>query len=137
MILAVALLPPVGNWGIFGGAEALADDYDDIHYKCYKIVPGGKPVLKEITLEDQFGEQKNVKVTASEYLCAPALKDGKGAPIDSFPHLKCYVISRDAAPLKQTVELTDQFGKEEVDVMEPQLLCQEVEKKVKKTYPTK
>jgi hypothetical protein len=130
MIMAVALVPPLGNWGIFGGAEALAH----IHYKCYKIVPGGQPVLRTITLEDQFGEQKNVLVTASELLCAPAKKDGDGT--FDVPHLKCYVISRDAPPLRQTVLLDDQFGEEEVEVMEPQLLCQEVEKTLpQKTLP--
>jgi hypothetical protein len=135
MVMAVALLLPVGNWGIFGGAEALATVTEQVHYKCYKIVPGGQPVLRTVTLEDQFGEQKNVLVTASELLCAPALKDGKGVPITDFPHLKCYVISRDAAPLRETVLLDDQFGEEEVQVMEPQLLCQQVEKQVEKSLP--
>jgi hypothetical protein len=136
IVMAVALLLPVGHGGIFGGGEALAKSDATVHYKCYKIVPSGLPLPPHIVdLLDQFGPQENVVVTASELLCAPALKNGEGVPIAEFPHLKCYVISRDAPPLRQTVLLEDQFGEEEVQVMEPQLLCQQVEKQVEKSLP--
>jgi hypothetical protein len=126
-VMAVALLLPVGNWGIFGGAEALAQDELPVHYKCYKIVPSGPPVQRIIDLRDQFGLQEDVRVTASELLCAPALKNTEGT-VPEGPHLKCYVISRDVAPLRQPATLTDQFGSEEVRIMEPLFLCQEVMK---------
>jgi hypothetical protein len=125
-VLAVALLVAIGSWEVYQGAEALAQD---IHYKCYKIVPSGQPLPPHIVdLTDQFGTQNDVVVTASEYLCAPALKNGAGVPITEFPHLKCYVISRDARPLRQPAMLTDQFGDEDVLIMEPLFFCQEVTK---------
>jgi hypothetical protein len=127
-VVAVAMLFAIGSWEVYQGAEALAQE-EAVHYKCYKIVPSGQPLPPHIVdLEDQFGLQEDVQVTASELLCAPALKDGEGVPITEFPHLKCYVISRDAPPLRQRATLVDQFGTESVQIMEPQLLCQEVTK---------
>jgi hypothetical protein len=96
-------------------------------------VPSGEPLPPHIVdLRDQFGLQEDVRVTAAELLCAPALKTFDGVTTGDLtaPHLKCYVISRDRAPLRQPVRLDDQFGPEFVEVMEPQLLCQEAEKTV-------
>jgi hypothetical protein len=127
-VVAVAMLVAVGSWEVYAGPE--------IHYKCYKIVPSGPPLPFQIVdLEDQFGLQEDVRVTASELLCAPAEKTFDGETTGTFnetvPHLKCYVISTDRPPLRRPARLTDQFGGEDVQIMEPLLLCQEVTK----TFP--
>jgi hypothetical protein len=125
-VVAVAMVFAIGSW-----EEVYAKP--EVHYKCYKIVPSGPPVTQPppiVDLQDQFGLQEDVLVTASELLCAPALKTFGVATTGDLaaPHLKCYVISRDVAPLRQPATLTDQFGDEDVTIMEPQLLCQEVTK---------
>lgn len=57
------------------------------HYKCYEIT-GSAPDVPAVTLETQFGLERNVKVSQPSLLCLPAGKNGQ--PIPDVPHLKCY-----------------------------------------------
>jgi hypothetical protein len=101
MVMAVALLLPVSNWGIFGGGEALAlatpleecqelaaaagesTDICLVNFKCY-VIARGTNLNERVRLCDQFhdctvteegttgGEQ--VTVRQSQLICTPAEK---------------------------------------------------------------
>jgi hypothetical protein len=145
VVLAGALLVTVGNWGIYRGGEALAQEVVGENYKCYVVNQGTAP-KEAVTLTDQFGTEQ-VTVSIPQLLCTPAQKcrggdcgctggdcgcrggdcalDGDAA---SPFHLKCYNITPAGPPVNQKVTVTDQFFPDApgdtVKVQTAQYLCE-------------
>jgi hypothetical protein len=145
MVMAVALLMTVGNWGISGGGEALAKKAGDppalsaqcleflsttgpglfgVNFKCY-VIAQGTNLDQSATLTDQF-ETETVTVRQSQLICTPANKEGDGAFFEACPefHLKCYNVVPSAPPVNQVVNTLDQFEPESVLVEAAQYLCE-------------
>ena len=134
--LAIILVASLGLVLLFRGGgtnEAEAGLLPPIHYKCYQI-PANAPVPTPplVTLETQFGVEKDVRVGLSQFLCPPAVKTYNGASSGDLtqPHLKCYSIqSTDNPP--HVVNLTDQFGTQSNVAVGPAvLLCMPVLKTI-------
>lgn len=92
------------------------------HYQCYEI--SGPAVNQRVTLKDQFDTEK-ATVLRARYLCAPATKTVRGARtlvLDASKHLVCYEIKGPKFEPRE-VMTANQFGFEDVRVIEPELLC--------------
>ena len=91
----------------------------DPNYECFQITdpaPGFNVVL-----ENQFGIVGPIPVGPATSLCAPAIVNGVGNPLNQN-HLKCYDIQ--APPIGWTVQLQTQFGMEQpLEVGPAQMLC--------------
>ncbi len=123
MALAVAVLV------LPHGRGQVAAQPPPMHYKCYMPTVPGDPPGTVVNLETQFGVEELVTVGPAMELCAPALKNGIGPPLDG-PHLRCYDIVGDDPDA--AVQLEDQFGTQTVAVGQAQKLCVPVTKAV---YP--
>lgn len=117
MVLAVALLVTVGDWGVYRSGEALAQVlFPSEDFTCYVINHGIAPEAI-VTLADQFdvdGTTRDVVVREPQILCAPTSKEF--ASIDpAGPHLKCYNFTPASPPVNEFHTLCDQFHPCEVD----------------------
>ncbi|MEN8219750.1 MAG: Calx-beta domain-containing protein, partial [Pseudomonadota bacterium] len=82
------------------------------HFKCYSVK--GKKIKAKVDLEDQFGEQKGVKIVKPVMLCNPVIKrhNEKEFPVNNpDAHLVCYKI-KPSTPDK-TVIVKNQFGEKQ------------------------
>jgi hypothetical protein len=99
------------------------------HLKCYRIA--GTEANRTVTISNQFRESTVVTAGKPTDLCAPAsksLEGDPGAPPADVNHYKCYEVSRTPS-VAENVQLTDQFGSEQVRVQRLSRLCNPVEKR--------
>ena len=90
------------------------------HFKCYYAEPIGPP-FEEVILEDQFGIVQ-ATVMGANFFCNPVEKyhDGKTTPISNDDHhLTLYTIDYEAEPQTRLVEITNQFGTQQLTVSNP------------------
>jgi hypothetical protein len=90
------------------------------HYQCYHVSEQEPFHPREIRLRDQFGTA-TVKIVKPVFVCAPVEKNGV-PPRDRQTHLVCYEEEGGRAADKR-VSMTNQFGKETLNVKDPALLC--------------
>ena len=90
------------------------------HYQCYRVVEQEPFQSRETKLSDQFGTS-TVKTVKPVFLCAPVAKNGV-RPKDRQTHLVCYEDEGGKAADKK-VTVSNQFGKETLNVRDPGLLC--------------
>jgi hypothetical protein len=93
------------------------------HYKGYEVV-GGEPVQKVVSLQDEFGAEKQVQVGRPRLLAVPVEKtyQGKTFPIQNKEaHFVVYDVSRNRYPRK--VEIADQFGERTLETSLSAFLC--------------
>jgi hypothetical protein len=95
------------------------------HLTCYAL--GGTFGPLDVLVQNQFGEQP-LTVYDPAMLCLPSDKvsPDDGLAPDPSDHYKCYWAGGD--PVHRVVTLTDQFHVEFVDVVEPVLFCNPVDK---------
>jgi hypothetical protein len=88
------------------------------HYKCYK---GKFPKFakREVALIDQF-HTETTTVLRPALFCNPVSKNGEPI-LNAGGHLECYRIK--PQPLGRSVVVRNQFGREDVEVKKPSLLC--------------
>ena len=99
------------------------------HLKCYRI--DGRAANRTVTISNQFRESTVVTVGEPTDLCAPAsktLEGDPGEPPADVNHYKCYEVSRTPS-VAEDVQLSDQFGSEQVRVQRISRLCNPVEKR--------
>ncbi len=117
-VLSVALIVLV----FWSGAMSALDDF-----KCYKAkdLKNPKFVKTAVMLVDQFGiNNGNFIATKPFLLCNPAADVGAN-PSNADDHLVCYKTKGpkiDSAARPQ-VEVSDEFGVLQLEVVKPQLLC--------------
>lgn len=92
------------------------------HFKCYQAE--GEPVQAMVDLKDQFNYESQVKVYKPFVLCNPAEK--KFATHENpiyYPnaHLMCYLM--EPRPYETKVKTRNQFGEEELPILEADMLC--------------
>jgi hypothetical protein len=90
------------------------------HYHCYKITDSSGFKGLAVKLADQF-QTSEAKVLKPVYLCAPVTKNNI-AMRDKVTHLLCYE-KEGGKPADKKAIITNQFGKIEVAVGAPELLC--------------
>jgi len=113
----------------YSGAAAGIDDF-----KCYKAKDLKNPKFAKtaVTLEDQFGVNDGEFTTTRPFLlCNPAADVGAN-PGNAEDHLVCYKtkgpkIDREQRP---RVEVSDELGVVQLEVVKPQLLCVPSSKRV-------
>ena len=154
LIIVVATLVAIGAWGVYTGTLKLTGEaYAQVVtaspvLKCYQIQ--GSSVGEEdedtdlvgpnetVVLIDQF-HQETTRVREPQLLCTPATKcrgpvsaTNPCTPVTTnpFPDFKCYQIQ--GSDLNRTVILSDQFhpAGEQVQVEEPEFLCDPATKTV-------
>jgi hypothetical protein len=136
-VLTVALLLALGS------GVAYADEFP--HFKCFQLAEKGGALNEEVKLITQFSKEE-VEVKNPHFLCAPTIKK-RGCPKDEDgeekcaektyadlegTHLLCWKIAPSGPPVDQEVTLDSQFGDTEVKVQTGQLLCEPVNKEIKK-----
>jgi hypothetical protein len=92
------------------------------HFKCYTashVSPA--TVAHNVTLHDEF-ESTNSQVTTIVSVCTPVDKNNEGI-VDPRLHLVCYQINDATSFRGATVQATNQFGQETIQVRRPQMLC--------------
>jgi cysteine-rich repeat protein len=109
------------------------------HFKCYqtKPTPGAPKFQRQtVTLADDF-ESVNSVVTKPRSICNPVSKNGGGID-DATAHLTCYATKddRQAKFAQREVEVTNQFGVQQVRVLKPYQLCVPSEKGIVPAPPT-
>jgi uncharacterized repeat protein (TIGR02543 family) len=91
------------------------------HLKGYWVDPAGGPPNEEVILQDQFGTI-TANVTHADLFCNPVEKmhDTEVTPI-SYPenHLTIYNLEYTVDPISRRVEVTNQFGTQELTVYGP------------------
>ena len=99
---------------------------DTQHYKCYRVEE--RPRLAEETLDlvDQFGTRR-VVIRRADLLCNPVTKERASGERVVAPrpeeHLVCYAITSATSFTRQTAFTLDQFGRQSVRVVAPEVLC--------------
>ncbi len=91
------------------------------HFKCYKVDPLGGPPEEEVILEDQFGVF-NAVVTYADLFCNPTEKmhGTETTPISNDEgHLTIYDLELVEEPVAKRVEVTNQFGTQNLTVYGP------------------
>ena len=99
----------------------------DHHLTLYNIHYEGKARTWQVEVKNQFGTQ-NLTVLGPIGLAVPTQKDGLPPPV-SLDHFLLYSVMY-GAPLGVSVGLIDQFVDEQVDVGEPVLFANPVQKTV-------
>ena len=96
------------------------------HFACYPITPAPLE-CRLVGTSDQFGPRQ-LQVNEARELCVPTEKNPGPVPT-SLPrdHFKCYTAS--GPPVNQAHTLVDQFETEHVQVLQPVLFCNPVEKR--------
>jgi len=90
------------------------------HFKCYEAK--GDAVDVTVDLFDQFDLEEDVRVGKPKLFCNPVDKNGEGI-FDDTAHLTCYKIKDKSEEVERTVDIDNQFGGQELEVEEPELLC--------------
>ncbi|MHC4406518.1 MAG: DUF7450 family protein [Planctomycetota bacterium] len=93
------------------------------HYKCYEVIKG-EPAQKVVSLEDQFGAERQAKVGRPRLLGVPVEKTYHGKTFEiqnKEAHLLVYDISRKEHP--REIEVADQFGERTLVVSFSEFLC--------------
>jgi hypothetical protein len=98
------------------------------HLTFYLMLDFPPGPSREVTIINQFGEQRLRVPGWAFFLAVPTEKNAEGKPED-LDHFKCYRARGE--PLNLTVRLLDQFfpNGREVEVREPDLLCNPVVKR--------
>ncbi len=97
------------------------------HFKCYTTSHVTPPTVRQnVTLHDQF-ESTTSQVSKVATICTPVDKNGEGI-VDSRLHLVCYDVKDTRSPSQPpfpgaTVQITNQFGQETMQVHRPSMLC--------------
>jgi hypothetical protein len=94
------------------------------HFKCYNVLEG-KPLDKEVSLDDQFDKQRAVKVLKPVLFCVPVMKV-YGKQTTEIQNPRDHLIVYDVAPKKYELtkkDLKNQFGKWSVSVTESKMLA--------------
>lgn len=97
--LLVPAQRPAGN--------ALAGEVD--HYLCYPVVRRCSFSPTRVTLDDRWGEPREVSVTTPMWFCVPVTA-GLGEIHNELNHLVIYRISPRHEPDQADVEVEDRFG---------------------------
>ena len=93
------------------------------HFKCYDAKAASAGAL--VGLTDQFVKQA-AEIRNAEYLCNPAQKEfgGEVTPIENAAaHLECYALKERRDFEGAAVEVTNQFGRERLEVGKARSLC--------------
>jgi hypothetical protein len=91
------------------------------HFKCYWVDPAGGPPEEEVILEDQFG-LFNAEVRSADLFCNPTEKmhGSVTTPISNDKgHLTIYDLTLEEEPVAKRVEVTNQFGTQNLTVYGP------------------
>ena len=91
------------------------------HFKCYWVDPAGGPPEEDVILDDQFGTF-NATVRYADLFCNPTEKvhGTETTPISNPEnHLTIYDLEYEADPIARLVEVTNQFGTQELTVYGP------------------
>jgi hypothetical protein len=114
------------------------------HLTCYELKEiGGQPPFqrRDVLVEDQFG-RLILSVEKAQTLCVPSEKDHVASELN-LDHFQCYKAKMVEQPgdddddddddlpgvfEPRVVTLTDQFGSAQVTVVEPEALCNPVDK---------
>ena len=88
------------------------------HYLCYRIAGALRPV--PIKWKDQFATGE-ARVMRPNFLCNPVQKNNQEIK-DEKTHLVCYQLNSQR-PANKRVIVQNQFGKQELRVANPQLIC--------------
>ena len=99
--------------------NAVPSDLNLDYFKCYKAQ--GVPVNVNVNLTDQFGVELDVLVGIPALFCNPVDKNGEGM-MNPDADLTCYEIDADQGA-EQVVVIDNQFGQQNLDVNDPELLC--------------
>ena len=91
------------------------------HFKCYWVDPAGGPPEEDVILEDQFG-LFNAEVRHADLFCNPTEKmhGTETTPISNDKgHLAIYDLVYEGEPVFRRVEITNQFGTQNLTVGGP------------------
>jgi hypothetical protein len=88
------------------------------HYLCYRVAGQTRPV--PIKWKDQFATGE-ARVMQPVFLCNPVQKNNQEIK-DEKTHLVCFQLSTQR-PSNKRVVVQNQFGKQQLRVANPQLLC--------------
>jgi hypothetical protein len=91
------------------------------HFKCYWVDPAGGPPEEIVSLEDQFGVF-NAEVRYADLFCNPTEKmhGTETTPISNDKgHLTIYQLELEEEPVAKRVEITNQFGTQNLTVYGP------------------
>jgi len=91
------------------------------HFKCYWVDPAGGPPAEIVSLEDQF-VSIDAEVRYADLFCNPTEKmhGSVTTPIsDPEGHLTIYDLLYEADPVSRRVEVTNQFGTQNLTVYGP------------------
>ena len=95
------------------------------HFKCYRV-KGARFRRAGITLQDEFGAA-TVDVKRPRHLCAPADKNGEGAPLNPASFLMCYELRLASSdrPFSAAgdVFVQNQFGEDQFGAFRVRELC--------------
>ena len=92
------------------------------HFKCYWVDPAGGPPEEVVSLEDQFVEDLVAEVRYADLFCNPTEKmHGSVTTPISNPegHLTIYDLEFEEEPVTKRVEVTNQFGTQNLTVHGP------------------
>jgi uncharacterized repeat protein (TIGR02543 family) len=92
------------------------------HFKCYWVDPLGGPPEEIVSLEDQFVEDLVAEVRYADLFCNPAEKmhGSVTTPISNDEgHLAIYQLEYEEEPVTKRVEVTNQFGTQNLTVYGP------------------
>ena len=107
------------------------------HFKGYWVDPAGSPQEESVILEDQFGTI-NAQVREAELFCNPTEKlHGTVTTPISNPenHLTIYNLLYEADPVSRRVEVTNQFGTQNLTVYGPVKLAVPTQKVEAGSHP--
>jgi hypothetical protein len=110
------------------------------HYACYRAAtePGTDPFdPRQVSLTDQFEENKATTVTKTALHCNPILtKDERNVTVDPSSHLKCYDI-QDPIPFRGRTNVTtdDQWYSDSLQVGRATRLCETATKELLTPLP--
>lgn len=82
------------------------------HYKCYEVIGITKiPDLPIVSLEDQFGSEKNVQVLKPRFFCVPVQKELTGVPPHKIINANNYLVIYNILPNPYNLQISvkDQF----------------------------
>lgn len=107
------------------------------HFKCYWVDPVGSPPEEDVILEDQFGIF-NAQVRWADLFCNPTEKmhGTVTTPISNDKgHLTIYDLEYEADPVSRRVEVTNQFGTQNLTVYGPVKLAVPTQKVEAGSHP--
>ncbi len=107
------------------------------HFKCYWVDPVGGPPEEDVILEDQFGIF-NAQVRWADLFCNPTEKmhGTVTTPIlNDKGHLTIYDLLYEADPVSRRVEVTNQFGTQNLTVYGPVKLAVPTQKVEAGSHP--